>query len=197
MKLGKLSTLVLDEADEMLRMGFIQDVEWILEQTPPSRQIALFSATMPQQIRRIAGKYLNEPEQITIKVKTSTAETIRQRFWPVSGMHKLDALTRILEAEAFEAMLIFVRTKTATVELSSKLEARGYASSALNGDIKQSQRERTIENLKKGKLDILVATDVAARGLDVERISHVLNYDIPHDTEAYVCLLYTSPSPRD
>mgnify|MGYP000901465539 CR=1 FL=1 len=186
LKLGKLSTLVLDEADEMLRMGFIQDVEWILEQTPPSRQIALFSATMPQQIRRIAGKYLNEPEQITIKVKTSTAETIRQRFWPVSGMHKLDALTRILEAEAFEAMLIFVRTKTATVELSSKLEARGYASSALNGDIKQSQRERTIENLKKGKLDILVATDVAARGLDVERISHVLNYDIPHDTESYV-----------
>ncbi|MBC8259485.1 MAG: DEAD/DEAH box helicase [SAR324 cluster bacterium] len=186
LKLGNLSALVLDEADEMLRMGFIQDVEWILEQTPRDRQIALFSATMPQQVRRIATQYLNEPEQITIKVKTSTAETIRQRFWPVSGMHKLDALTRILEAEPFEAMLIFVRTKTATVELAAKLEARGYASTALNGDIKQNQRERTIEHLKNGKLDILVATDVAARGLDVERISHVVNYDIPHDTEAYV-----------
>jgi ATP-dependent RNA helicase DeaD len=186
LKLGKLSTLVLDEADEMLRMGFIDDVEWILEQTPEERQIALFSATIPQQIRRIATRYLKDPVQITIKDKTTTAPTIRQRFWPVSGMHKLDALTRILEAENFEAMLIFVRTKTATVELSAKLEARGYASTPLNGDIKQSQRERTIEFLKNGKLDILVATDVAARGLDVERISHVVNYDIPHDTEGYV-----------
>ena len=176
----------MDEADEMLRMGFIDDVEWILEQTPGKRQIALFSATMPQQIRRIATRYLKDPVQITIKDKTTTATTIRQRFWPVSGMHKLDALTRILEAEPFEAMLIFVRTKTATVELSAKLEARGYASTPLNGDIKQNQRERTIEQLKKGKLDILVATDVAARGLDVERISHVVNYDIPHDTEGYV-----------
>ncbi len=186
LKLDKLSTLVLDEADEMLRMGFIDDVEWILEQTPEERQIALFSATIPQQIRRIATRYLKDPVQITIKDKTTTAPTIRQRFWPVSGMHKLDALTRILEAENFEAMLIFVRTKTATVELSAKLEARGYASTPLNGDIKQSQRERTIEFLKNGKLDILVATDVAARGLDVERISHVVNYDIPHDTEGYV-----------
>ncbi|MDP7615248.1 MAG: DEAD/DEAH box helicase [SAR324 cluster bacterium] len=186
LKLGNLTTLVLDEADEMLRMGFIDDVEWILEQTPGKRQIALFSATMPQQIRRIATRYLKDPVQITIKDKTTTATTIRQRFWPVSGMHKLDALTRILEAEPFEAMLIFVRTKTATVELSAKLEARGYASTPLNGDIKQNQRERTIEQLKKGKLDILVATDVAARGLDVERISHVVNYDIPHDTEGYV-----------
>ncbi len=186
LKLGNLTTLVLDEADEMLRMGFIDDVEWILEQTPEKRQIALFSATMPQQIRRIATRYLKDPVQITIKDKTTTATTIRQRFWPVSGMHKLDALTRILEAEPFEAMLIFVRTKTATVELSAKLEARGYASTPLNGDIKQNQRERTIEQLKKGKLDILVATDVAARGLDVERISHVVNYDIPHDTEGYV-----------
>ena len=186
LKLGNLTTLVLDEADEMLRMGFIDDVEWILEQTPGKRQIALFSATMPQQIRRIATRYLKDPVQITIKDKTTTATTIRQRFWPVSGMHKLDALTRILEAEPFEAMLIFVRTKTATVELSAKLEARGYASTPLNGDIKQNQRERTIEQLKKGKLDILVATDVAARGLDVDRISHVVNYDIPHDTEGYV-----------
>ena len=186
LKLDKLSTLVLDEADEMLRMGFIDDVEWILEQTPKERQIALFSATMPQQIRRIATRYLKDPVQIIIKDKTTTAPTIRQRFWPVSGMHKLDALTRILEAEPFEAILIFVRTKTATVELSAKLEARGYASTPLNGDIKQNQRERSIERLKSGKLDILVATDVAARGLDVERITHVINYDIPHDTEGYV-----------
>ena len=186
LKLDKLSTLVLDEADEMLRMGFIDDVEWILEQTPKERQIALFSATMPHQIRRIATRYLKDPVQIIIKDKTTTAPTIRQRFWPVSGMHKLDALTRILEAEPFEAMLIFVRTKTATVELSAKLEARGYASTPLNGDIKQNQRERSIESLKRGKLDILVATDVAARGLDVERITHVINYDIPHDTEGYV-----------
>ena len=186
LKLDKLSALVLDEADEMLRMGFIDDVEWILEQTPSDRQIALFSATMPQQVRRIATKHLNEPAQITIKVKTATADTIRQRFWPVSGLHKLDALTRILEAEHFDAMIIFVRTKIATTELSEKLEARGYAAAPLSGDIQQNQRERTIENLKTGKLDILVATDVAARGLDVKRISHVVNYDIPYDTEAYI-----------
>ena len=186
LKLDKLGTLVLDEADEMLRMGFIDDVEWILEQSPADRQIALFSATMPQQIRRIATRHLNNPEQITIKTRTTTVETIRQRFWPVSGVHKLDALTRILEAEPFDAMLIFVRTKTATLELAEKLEARGYDTAALNGDIPQSQRERTVQQLKNGKLDILVATDVAARGLDVERISHVLNYDIPYDTEAYV-----------
>ncbi|MBN4080033.1 DEAD/DEAH box helicase [Beggiatoa alba] len=186
LKLDNLCALVLDEADEMLRMGFIDDVEWVLEKTPSDRQIALFSATMPQQIRRIATKYLNDPAQITIKVKTTTADTIRQRFWPVSGVHKLDALTRILEAESFDAMIVFVRTKTSTVELAEKLEARGYTSAALNGDIQQNQRERTIQNLKNGKLDILVATDVAARGLDVERISHVVNYDIPYDTEAYV-----------
>jgi ATP-dependent RNA helicase DeaD len=184
--LDKLVTLVLDEADEMLHMGFIDDVEWILEKTPATRQITLFSATMPQPIRRIATRYLNKPVEITIRLKTMTAETIRQRFWPVSGVHKLDALTRILEAEPFDAMLIFVRTKTATLELSEKLEARGYASTPLNGDIPQNQRERAIANLKRGKLDILVATDVAARGLDVERISHVVNYDIPQDTEAYV-----------
>lgn len=186
LKLGDLSAMVLDEADEMLRMGFIDDVEWILEQTPDDRQIALFSATMPQQIRRIATKYLNDPAQVTIKMTTTTADTIRQRFWPVSGLHKLDAITRILEAEPFDAMIIFVRTKTATVELADKLAARGYATAPLSGDIQQNQRERTIENLKKGKLDIIVATDVAARGLDVQRISHVLNYDIPHDTESYV-----------
>jgi ATP-dependent RNA helicase DeaD len=186
LKLHQLKTLVLDEADEMLRMGFIDDVEWILEQTPKQRQIALFSATMPHQVRRIANQHLNNPAEITIKMKTATAELIRQRYWPVSGMHKLDALTRILEAETFDAMLIFVRTRILTVELAEKLSARGFSATALNGDIPQKQRERTVEQLKKGKLDILIATDVAARGLDVERISHVVNYDIPHDTEAYI-----------
>ena len=186
LKLDKLCALVLDEADEMLRMGFIDDVEWVLEQTPSDRQIALFSATMPSQIRRIANNHLNNPEQVTIKLKTATAETIRQRFWPVSGFHKLDALTRILEAEPFDAMIIFVRTKTATVELTEKLSARGYSAAAINGDIDQKIRERTVSNLKNGKIDILIATDVAARGLDVQRISHVINYDIPYDTEAYI-----------
>ncbi len=186
LKLHELKTLILDEADEMLRMGFIDDVEWVMEQTPENRQVALFSATMPQQIRRIATRHLNHPEQVTIKLKTTTADTIRQRFWPVSGLHKLDALTRILEAEDFDAMIIFVRTKNSTVDLAEKLEARGYSAAALNGDIAQNQRERTVNNLKQGKIDILVATDVAARGLDVSRISHVLNYDVPYDTESYV-----------
>jgi len=184
--LDSLKTLVLDEGDEMLRMGFIDDVEWVLEQTPEQRQIALFSATMPSEIRRITKRYLRNPAEITIKVRTTTADTIRQRYWPVSGTHKLDALTRILEAETSDAMLVFVRTKTSTLEVAEKLEARGYRAAALNGDIAQKNRERIITQLKAGKLDILVATDVAARGLDVERISHVINYDIPHDTEAYV-----------
>jgi ATP-dependent RNA helicase DeaD len=186
LKLDMLSCLVLDEADEMLRMGFIDDVEWILEQTPGDRQIALFSATIPSAIRRIAHKYLQDPVSITIKARTATVEATRQRFWMVSGFHKLDALTRILEAEPFDGVIVFVSTKTATVELSEKLEARGFLSAPLNGDIAQRQRERTIERLKKGKLNILVATDVAARGLDVDRISHIINYDIPHDTEGYV-----------
>ncbi|MES9963867.1 MAG: DEAD/DEAH box helicase [Candidatus Sedimenticola sp. 20ELBAFRAG] len=186
LRLGNLSTLVLDEADEMLRMGFIDDVEWILEQTPDQRQIALFSATMPSVIRRIAQKHLSNPKEITIKVKTTTADTIRQRYWLVSGLHKLDALTRILEAEPFDGIIVFVRTKTATIELAEKLSARGYATAPLNGDIAQKDRERTVEKIKSGKLDILVATDVAARGLDVQRISHVINYDIPNDTESYV-----------
>jgi len=186
LKLDKLSVLVLDEADEMLRMGFIDDVEWILDQTPKNRQIALFSATMPSPIRKIAQKYLTEPEQVTIKVTTASAENIRQRFWVVSGLHKLDALTRILEAETFDGMIIFVRTKTATVELAERLEARGFSAAAINGDMSQALRERAIANLKSGKLDILIATDVAARGLDVDRITHVVNYDIPYDTESYV-----------
>jgi len=186
LNLDGLSILVLDEADEMLRMGFIDDVEWILEQTPEDIQIALFSATMPPVIRKIAQKYLHEPEQITIKVTTASAENIRQRFWMVSGVHKLDALTRILEAETFDGMIIFVRTKTATIELAEKLEARGYSAAAINGDMSQALRERTIAHLKNGKLDILIATDVAARGLDVDRITHVVNYDIPYDTESYI-----------
>jgi ATP-dependent RNA helicase DeaD len=186
LKLNKLNTLVLDEADEMLRMGFIDDVEWILDQIPKQRQIALFSATMPAIIRKIAQKYLNNPEQVTIKVKTQTADNIRQRYWMVSGTHKLDALTRILEAEEFDGMIIFVRTKTATIELAEKLEARGHSTAAINGDMSQQLRERSINNLKSGKLDILIATDVAARGLDVERITHVVNYDIPYDTESYI-----------
>ncbi|MCK5122480.1 MAG: DbpA RNA binding domain-containing protein, partial [Methylococcales bacterium] len=165
---------------------FIDDVEWVLEQIPKKRQIALFSATMPTVIRKIAQKHLNNPEQITIKVKTQTAENIRQRYWLVSGTHKLDALTRILEAEEFDGMIIFVRTKTATIELAEKLEARGHSTSAINGDMSQQLRERAINNLKAGKLDILIATDVAARGLDVDRITHVVNYDIPYDTESYI-----------
>jgi len=184
--LSELTTLVLDEADEMLRMGFIDDVEAVLKKTPPQRQVALFSATMPQAIRRIAQTYLHDPQEVTITSKTTTATNIRQRYWFVSGMHKLDALTRILEAEPYEAMIVFARTKLGTEELAQKLQARGLAAAAINGDIQQQQRERTIQQLKDGKLDILVATDVAARGLDVERISHVLNYDIPYDTESYV-----------
>jgi len=184
--LGGVTCLVLDEADEMLQMGFVDDIEWILEQTPPTRQVALFSATLPSPIRRIAQKHLREPVEVTITSKTSTAANIRQRYWVVSGVHKLDALTRILEAESFEGMLIFTRTKQSTVELAERLEARGFAVAALNGDMQQKERERTVTRLKGGQLDILVATDVAARGLDVERISHVVNYDVPYDTESYV-----------
>ncbi len=186
LRLDGLSTLVLDEADEMLRMGFIDDVEWILEQIPGERQMALFSATMPKEIQRIARRHLRDPQQITIESRTATAETIRQRYWLVNGMHKLDALTRLLEVESFDGMLIFVRTRLAAVELAERLSARGHAAEALNGDMPQKLREKTVERLKQGALDILVATDVAARGLDVERVSHVINYDIPYDTEAYI-----------
>ena len=186
LSLTTLRALVLDEADEMLKMGFIEDVEWILEQTPSTRQVALFSATMPDVIRKVAQKHLREPVHVKIESKTTTVETINQRYWQVSGVHKLDALTRILEVEDFDAVLIFVRTKSETVSLAEKLEARGFATSALNGDMNQAHRERTIEQLKSKKLDIVVATDVAARGLDVQRITHVVNYDIPYDTESYV-----------
>jgi ATP-dependent RNA helicase DeaD len=184
--LSELRFIVLDEADEMLRMGFIDDVEKVLQATPPERQVALFSATMPPPIRKIAQHHLKDPIEVTIKAATTTAANIRQRYWWVSGMHKLDAMTRILEAEPFDAMIIFARTKQATEELAEKLQARGLAAAAINGDIAQPQRERVIQQLKEGKLDILVATDVAARGLDVDRISHVMNYDIPYDTESYV-----------
>ena len=187
LSLDGLATLVLDEADEMLKMGFIDDVEWILEQSPPGRQIALFSATMPEAIRKVAKNYLRDPKEAKIENKTVTVEAISQRYWRVTGTNKLDALTRILEVEDFDAMLIFVRTKIATEELAEKLEARGYSAGALNGDMSQALREKNVERLKKKKtLDIVVATDVAARGLDVDRISHVINYDIPYDTEAYI-----------
>jgi len=186
LKLDGLTMAVLDEADEMLRMGFIDDVDDILGQTPAEKQVALFSATLPSAIRHVAKKHLRDPIEIRIKSKTTTVSTVRQRYWRVAGTNKLDALTRILEVEDFEAMLIFVRTKTATVELSEKLEARGFATAPLNGDLNQTLRERTVGRLRKGKLDILVATDVAARGLDVDRLTHVVNFDIPHDVEAYV-----------
>ncbi len=184
--LSELSTLVLDEADEMLKMGFVDDVEAVLAKAPESAQIALFSATMPAPIRAMSKRYLKNPHHITIESKTTTAASINQRYWIVSGLHKLDALTRLLEVEPFDAMIVFARTKVATEELAHRLRARGFAAQALNGDVPQNKREQLVEALKSGELDLLVATDVAARGLDVERISHVVNYDIPHDTEAYV-----------
>jgi len=186
LKLDRISCVVVDEADEMLKMGFIDDVEQILEHTPENKQTALFSATMPREVLTVARRHLKDPVEIRIKTKTSTVETISQWYWQVKGLHKLDALTRILEAEEIDAMIVFTRTKIATVELAEKLVARGFSSAALNGDLTQALREKTIERLKKGSLDIVVATDVAARGLDVKRISHVVNYDIPYDTEAYV-----------
>ncbi len=186
LKLDNLQALVLDEADEMLRMGFIDDVKWVMEKLPEQRQIALFSATMPSVIKRVAETFLNNPKIVQIKTKTTTAPTITQRYWLASGVNKLDALTRILEVETFDALIIFVRTKTATIDLAEKLSARGFSAEAINGDIAQNQRERIINQYKQGKIDILIATDVAARGLDVERISHVINYDIPQDPESYV-----------
>lgn len=184
--LDQLSTLVLDEADEMLRMGFIDDVDWILSHTPKDRQIALFSATMPKEVKKVAVNHLHNPVDIKIETKTTTAKNINQRYWMVSGLKKLEALTRVLEVEDFDGVLIFVRTKMATEELAEKLQARGFSAEALNGDMIQKQRERLVARLKSGAIDILIGTDVVARGLDVERISHVINYDIPYDTESYV-----------
>ncbi|GHD10100.1 DEAD/DEAH box helicase [Zhihengliuella salsuginis] len=184
--LSDLQYVVLDEADEMLRMGFAEEVDKILEATPENKQVVLFSATMPSSIRRISKQYLRNPQEVTVKSSTSTGKNIRQRYAQVMGPHKLDAVTRILESEAHDGVITFVRTKMATEDIADKLKARGFTAAAINGDIPQQQRERTVENLRAGKIDILVATDVAARGLDVERISHVINYDIPHDTESYV-----------
>ena len=186
LSLDALRCVVLDEADEMLAMGFADALEAILSQTPAEKQVALFSATMAPNIRRIAQKHLRDPREVVIKGRTGTAANIRQRYWIVSGMHKLDALTRIVEVADFDAMLVFVRTKQATIELAERLQARGFAATALNGDIQQAVRERTIARLKDGRIDILVATDVAARGLDVDRVTHVVNYDVPYDTESYV-----------
>ena len=184
--LSQIKGLILDEADEMLRMGFIDDVETILAKTPPECQRTLFSATMPPAIKRVADKYLGDAEVVSIESKTKTVERIAQSHLMVKGHQKMDALTRILDVEQFEGMIIFVRTKSSTLEIAEKLEARGFSSAALNGDLTQTVRERTINRLKKGQLDIVVATDVAARGLDVERISHVINYDVPYDNESYV-----------
>ncbi len=184
--LSRLDYLVLDEADEMLQMGFAEDVERILTGTPEYKQVALFSATMPPAIRKITKKYLHDAVEVAVTAKTTTAENITQRYIQVAGPRKMDALTRVLEVEPYEAMIVFVRTKLATEEVAERLRSRGFSAAAINGDIPQAQRERTIAALKAGSVDILVATDVAARGLDVERISHVLNYDIPHDTESYV-----------
>ena len=187
LKMDNIVSLVLDEADEMLNMGFIDDVEWVLTQLPEKRQISLFSATMPPSIRSMAKKYLKEPVEITIKSRTATATTIHQRCMLTDGFaKKIEALSRILEVEPFNGVLVFVRTKIQTVELAEKLTSMGYACAPLCGDIPQNQRLRTVEQLKSGKLDILVATDVAARGLDVDRISHVINFDIPFDNEAYI-----------
>jgi ATP-dependent RNA helicase DeaD len=186
LKLDQLKTLVLDEGDEMLQMGFADAIEALLSQTPADKQVALFTATLPHAIRRIAQTHMRDPREIAIQSRGASALKIRQRYWLVSGLHKLDALTRLLEAEKFEAVLVFVRTKIETVDLAQRLEARGFAASALNGDMEQRTREQTVQRLKDGKIDILIATDVAARGLDVERISHVLNYDIPYDAETYV-----------
>jgi ATP-dependent RNA helicase DeaD len=186
LRLDAVRLVVLDEADEMLRMGFIEDVEWILSQAPPERQTALFSATLPREIRRIAERHLRDPVAIEIEHRTLTVPLTEQRYLQVAPQQKLDALARILETEPTEAVLIFTRTKTGAAELAERLEGRGYAAEAMHGDMNQAQRESVIRRLRSGQLEIVVATDVAARGLDVERISHVINYDVPNDVEAYV-----------
>ncbi len=185
LKLNSLQALVLDEADEMLSMGFIDDIDWILEHTPDERQTALFSATMPKPIRKLAEKHMRDPIEITIKVKAENSPNIRQRFIKVRQYEKRDMLLRLLEIERFDAMLVFARTKNATMEIAEGLQGRGYAAEPLNGDMPQNLREKTVDRLKRGKINVLVATDVAARGLDVDRISHVLNYDAPFDLESY------------
>lgn len=184
--LSSLRCLVLDEADEMLRMGFVDDVTWILEQTPAERQTALFSATMPPPIRRIADQHLKDPEQVTIKDSTATAGTINARYVVANARDKVEVLYRILETEDTDGVIVFTKTREATLRIAETLAGHGYLAEALNGDMPQAQRERTVQQLKSGRLNVLVATDVAARGLDVQRISHVINFDMPHDTESYV-----------
>lgn len=186
LKLDEISAVILDEADEMLRMGFIDDVDWVLEQVPSTRQVALFSATMPRQIQQVAEKHLNNPVEVRIKAKTATNDSITQKFWMVRDADKDDAMVRICETSDMDAMIVFVRTKQATEEVAEHMRNSGFKAEPLNGDVAQAQRERTVDRLKKGQIDILVATDVAARGLDVERITHVVNYDIPYDAESYV-----------
>lgn len=186
LKLDRLKTLVLDEADEMLRMGFIDDVEWILAQIPHQHQRALFSATMPPAIKKITDRYLQDAQHVHIQTCKKTVSTIEQQYLLVKPQQKLEALTRFLEVEPIDAAIIFVRTKTSTVDLAEKLRARGYAAAALNGDLKQSLRKQVLDQVKQGKIDIIIATDVAARGIDIERMSHVINYDIPTDTESYI-----------
>jgi ATP-dependent RNA helicase DeaD len=186
LKLDSITSIVLDEADEMLRMGFIDDVDWILEHVPAKRQVALFSATMPRQIQQVAEKHLNNPIEVKIKSKSATSDSITQKFWLVRDADKSDAMVRICETSGMDAMIVFVRTKQATEEVAEHMRTNGFRAEALNGDVAQAQRERTVDRLKKGQIDILVATDVAARGLDVERITHVVNYDIPYDAESYV-----------
>ena len=186
LRFDALRTVVLDEADEMLRMGFIDDVEWILGQMPAERQTALFSATMPPPIKKIAERHLRDPERIEVERTALTLPAIEQRYLNVTERQKLDALTRVLEVEAPEAALVFVRTKTSAADVGERLQARGYAAEAMHGDMTQAAREQTIRRLRGGQLEIVVATDVAARGLDVERITHVVNYDVPHDAESYV-----------
>ncbi|MFL6196860.1 MAG: DEAD/DEAH box helicase [Thermoanaerobaculia bacterium] len=186
MKLDAIRMVVLDEADEMLRMGFIEDVEWILSQAPEGRQTALFSATLPREIRRIAERHLRNPVTIEIERPTLTVPAIEQRYLNITPQQKLDALARILETEPTEAVLVFTRTKNGAAEVAERLQARGYAAEALHGDMNQAQRETVLRRLRGGQVEIVIATDVAARGLDVERISHVINFDIPNDVEAYV-----------
>lgn len=186
LELSGLEHLVLDEADEMLTMGFAEDVERILRDTPDDKQVALFSATMPPAIRRLAKKYLDDPVDVSIDASIRSTSTVKQRWIGVHHHGKFDALTRLLEVENGDGLLIFVRTKQSTEDLAERLRGRGFDAAALNGDLAQAQRERIVGGLKSGAIDIVVATDVAARGLDVDRITHVINYDIPHDTEAYV-----------
>lgn len=186
LKIDQLRALVLDEADEMLQMGFLEDVEFVLSHTPDSRQIALFSATMPPAIRQIAEQYLSDPEVVKIKGRQTTADTIKQQFLVVKRPQKFEALARLLEAEDSDGVIVFTRTKVTTVEVAEALSRRGFSAAALNGDIAQNMRERIVSQMKDRKLDVLVATDVAARGLDIQRVSHVINYDLPHDSESYV-----------